>query len=202
MNRKQKTAILAPIVLVGMMVPVFRVFARVFGSDLGWFLGLASYWILWGGLFSWRLIGLDEIKQLAKPRKLTLQAFLLVLLMLVLASLYKLIPGMDYSKPSLWVTLLLLSTTLGNGFFEEVLWRGVYMSLFPENLLYRIVWPTIWFALWHYVPGSVHGDGNVLGLVIGSGLMGFYLSFMARKTGTIWWGIVAHTLGGLIMILN
>jgi membrane protease YdiL (CAAX protease family) len=93
-----------------------------------------------------------------------------------------------------------LSTSLGNGFFEEVLWRGVYMELFPDSILLRIVWPTIWFALWHYAPGSVAPDGNVLGLIIGSGVMGFYLAFLAKRTGTIWWTIVAHTIGGMIMI--
>lgn len=31
--------------------------------------------------------------------------------------------------------------------------------------------------------------------------MGFYLSFLAKRTGTIWWTIVAHTLGGMIMIV-
>jgi hypothetical protein len=41
----------------------------------------------------------------------------------------------------------------------------------------------------------------LMGLMIGSGLMGFYLSFLVHKTGTIWWAIVAHTLGGIIMVL-
>jgi membrane protease YdiL (CAAX protease family) len=111
------------------------------------------------------------------------------------------IPGMDYPKPGLWIFLLLVSTNFGNGFFEEVLWRGVYMELFPGNILFRIVWPNIWFALWHYVPGSVFSRGTVLGLMIGSGLMGFYLSFLALKTKTIWWSIVVHTIGGFIIIV-
>jgi len=108
---------------------------------------------------------------------------------------------MDYEKPDVWVFLMLLSTNFGNGFFEELLWRGVYMSVFPNSIIFRIVWPSVWFALWHYAPGSVHSDGNVIGLIIGSGLMGFYLSWLARKTDSIWWTIVMHTLGGFIMIL-
>jgi hypothetical protein len=27
------------------------------------------------------------------------------------------------------------------------------------------------------------------------------LSFLAKKTGTIWWTILAHTIGGFIMIV-
>jgi len=100
-----------------------------------------------------------------------------------------------------WIFLLLLSTTFGNGFFEEVLWRGVYMKLFPGSLMFRIVWPSIWFALWHYAPGSVSSNGNIMALVIGAAFFGFYLSFLAKKTDTIWWCIVTHILGGIIMIL-
>jgi hypothetical protein len=37
-------------------------------------------------------------------------------------------------------------------------------------------------------------------LMIGAGVFGFYLSYLARKTGTIWWGIVAHVVGGIIMV--
>jgi phosphate/sulfate permease len=75
------------------------------------------------------------------------------------------------------------------------------MELFPDSLFFRIVWPTIWFGLWHYVPVSVSSDESVVGMIIGSGLMGFYLSFLAKKTGTIWWNILAHTIGGFIMIM-
>ncbi len=96
--------------------------------------------------------------------------------------------------------LLLLSTAFGNGFFEEVLWRGVYMQLFPENYFFRIIWPSTWFALWHYVPGSVSPSGNVIGLIIGAGFLGVYSSYLAKWTNTIWWSIVAHTLGGIIMV--
>jgi membrane protease YdiL (CAAX protease family) len=115
--------------------------------------------------------------------------------------LYRLVPGMDYQKPALWVFILLLSTNLGNGFFEELLWRGVYLELFPAHVLWGWIWPCLWFALWHYAPGSIAPDGNPLGLMIGSGIMGFYLVFLARHTGTIWWTIIAHAIGGFIMIL-
>ena len=40
-----------------------------------------------------------------------------------------------------------------------------------------------------------------LGLMIGSGLMGFYLSYLAKRTDTIWWTIVMHTIGGFVMIV-
>jgi membrane protease YdiL (CAAX protease family) len=204
MSNRQRLAILAPLVLVGVMIPVFRILAGVFGEEnwrIGWYLGLVIYWLIWGAAFPLWIVGRESIAKMIRPQRLSVRVLLLVLVPLIGASLYRLVPGMEYQKPSVWMLLLLLSTSFGNGFFEEVLWRGVYMELFPDRNLFRIVWPSIWFALWHYAPGSIAPDGNALGLIIGSGLMGFYLSFLAKKTGTIWWTIVAHTLGAIIMIV-
>jgi membrane protease YdiL (CAAX protease family) len=203
MSRKQKIAIISPLLLIGVMYPIFHTLAGAFGKNwrIAWYIGLIIYWLLWGGIFPWLMIGKERLLRIIRPQKLNTEVLLLVLFPLLMSGLYRIIPGMEYDKPSSWIFLLLVSTNFGNGFFEEVLWRGVYMELFPNNILLRIVWPSIWFALWHYVPGSISPSGNVLGLMIGSGLMGFYLSFLAKRTGTIWWTIVAHAIGGFIMIV-
>jgi membrane protease YdiL (CAAX protease family) len=203
MNNKQKIAIVSPLILTSTMILVFQLLARAFESNwrIAWYLGLVSYWLIWGGIFSWWMIGRESIRKLIRPQKLNAKILSMVLFPVVMAGLYKLIPGMEYEHPNVWFFLLFVSTTVGNGFFEELLWRGVYMELFPSSILWRIIWPSFWFALWHYAPGSISPDGNVWGLIIGSGLMGFYLSFVAKKTGTIYWTIIAHAVGGLIMIL-
>jgi hypothetical protein len=162
---------------------------------------LVTYWIIWGGVFSLLLIGKDDILELIRPQRLMLQIAFLIAIPLVGAGLYRLVPGMEYKKPAFWVFVLLVSTNFGNGFFEELLWRGVYLELFPQNLFWGWFWPSLWFSLWHFAPGSLSPDGNPLSLMIGSGIMGFYFSFLARHTGTIWWTIIAHTIGGFIMIL-
>ena len=203
MSIKQIVAVLIPPILVLVMIPVFRLYARIFQDNwrIGWYLGLITYWVTWCGILSFLLIGVDSILNLIQPRRLTLEIFILILIPLVGAALYRLIPGMNYEKPQFWVFLLLVSTNFGNGFFEELLWRGVYLELFPKNLLWGAVWPTLWFALWHYAPGSIAPNGYPLGLMVGSGIMGALFSFVSRHTGTIYWTIIIHTIGGFIMIL-
>ncbi len=56
------------------------------------------------------------------------------------------------------------------------------------------------FGLWHLVPGSISGEGPHIAMVIGPFFMGLYLAWLSKKTGTIWWAILAHTIGGLVMI--
>ena len=203
MSVKQLSAVIVPPILVVAMIPVFRVLVTIFEDNwrIGWYLGLVIYWIICCGVFSVSLIGKMSIRELIRPQRLTVEIFFLLLIPLVGAGLYRLIPGMEYEKPQAWIFFLLISTNLGNGFFEELLWRGVYLRLFPNNLLFGVIWPSLWFALWHYAPGSVAPNGNVIGLMVGSGIMGFYLSFLSRRTGTIWWTILMHAIGGFIMIV-
>jgi membrane protease YdiL (CAAX protease family) len=137
---------------------------------------------------------------LVRPRKPSRKILLLLAIPLAGAAVVSILPGMGYEKENVWILLLLMSTPFGNGFFEEVLWRGVYLKLFPKSIFYGVLWPSIWFAVWHYVPGSLF-DGKVAGLMIGSGAMGLYLVYLTRKTNTLWWSILVHTVGGIIMIV-
>ena len=147
------------------------------------------------------IIGRENIRRLIHPRKPNTVVLLMVAFPLLMTLIFRILTGTAYSKPNVLWLILLVSTAFGNGFFEEILWRGVYMAVFPVRNFYRIIWPAVWFALWHYVPGSISPNSKVLGLMIGSALFGLYLGFLAKKTNTIWWGIVAHTLGGIIMVV-
>jgi membrane protease YdiL (CAAX protease family) len=205
MNAKSKIAVIAPVLVLTVMYPVFQVLAQVFSYNwrIAWLLGLLIYWIIWGLCFSWFMIGKKTIKTLVRPQRPTIVIILLVLFPLIITALFKFIPGgTAYEKTDILIYLLVLLTPFFNGFFEEILWRGVYMTLFPKNLWLRIIWPSIWFALWHYAPGSISTDtGHVLALMIGALFLGLYSAFLAKRTNTIWWSIVVHVLGGIIIVI-
>lgn len=200
-DRKQVIAVVIPPVLVAVMYPVFHSLAGVLNDRIAWYIGLAIYWVIWGAAFPLLIIGRENIRELIRPHKPDRKVLLLVAVPLAGALIVSFMPGMGYEKESVWMWLLLLSTPFGNGFFEEVLWRGVYVKLFPRSIFYGVLWPGIWFAVWHYAPGSVL-NGNVAGLMIGAGVMGLYLSYLTRKTHTLWWAIAVHSLGGTIMIVR
>ena len=205
MNKNQIIAIVTPPILIAIMYPIFHLLVGVLANDrIAWYIGLIIYWLIWGAVFPLVIIGKDKLKNLIQLRKPTLKIVLIICIPLVGALATRLfVPGMGYEKESVWILLLLLSTSFGNGFFEEVLWRGVYVTLFPNNIFFWLIWPNIWFALWHYVPGSVfHGNiAGLIGLMAGSGLMGIILSCLTKKTNTLWWAIIAHVLGGIIMVV-
>jgi membrane protease YdiL (CAAX protease family) len=206
LDRQQRIAIVAPIVLMAVMFPVFRLLDGWMGDRmdgyLGWYLGLATYWILWGAGFSLWMLGWSRIKELLRPRRPTIQIAMLIAFPIAMAAAVLLIPEMGYEKRSIGVLLLLLSSSLGNGLFEETLWRGVYLELFRDRRFWRVWWAGTWFGLWHIIPVSVNAESfsEVLPMVLGSMAFGYYLAFLAKRTDSVWWPMIAHFLGGIVMV--
>jgi len=205
MSRKQIFAIFSSILVLVSMYPVFRLLAFLLPDNwrIAWILGLMIYWLIWGIGYPVITIGQSYIRTIIKPQKPTIILILLVLFPLLMTIIFKFIPGsIKYDKPDIFIILLLILSAFGNGFFEEICWRGVYMKLFPKNLFFRIIWPTVFFGLWHYIPGSLNPESShVTGLIIGALFLGFYSGFLAWKTNTLWWSILTHILGGIIVVL-
>lgn len=201
MNAKQILALTMPIILLASMYPIFQILSRKFGNQTGWFFGLVIYWIIWGAVFSFTMLGKNTIINLVLPQKIGLTAILLTAIPIIFAAIGRYFMGIKYEKASKWILLGLLVTAVGNGVFEEILWRGTYLELFPGNILFQIIWPSFWFGLWHYAPGSVSSRGNAHNLVVGAVFLGLFLSILARQTDTIFWPILGHTLAGIVMVI-
>jgi membrane protease YdiL (CAAX protease family) len=200
-NKRQKITVFAPIALWVSMYLVYRQLAYVYGSRFAWYTGFWIYWLVWCAVFSFWVAGKEEILRLIRPRRPNIKIILLVTFPLILTAIFRVVTGTQYVRPDALWTVLLISTAFGNGFFEEVLWRGMYYRFFSTSTFFGIIWPACWFALWHYIPGSLSPNSNAIGLMVGAGLFGLYLGFLARKTGTIWWCIVCHSIGGIMMVV-
>ncbi len=196
---------LAPFALIAVTYPVFGVadaaLGDAVGGQLAWFVGMSFYWAVWGWGFSVWVLGRRRTWDLIRPRSATTQTLGHVGFVVAMAAAVRfLVPGMGYDKATTGAAVLLAISTFANGVFEEMLWRGVFLATFPDNAWHRVVWPSVMFGLWHLVPGSISEGGPQLAMVIGPTLMGLYLAWLSKRTGTIWWAILAHSLGGLVMI--
>jgi hypothetical protein len=60
----------------------------------------------------------------------------------------------------------------------------------------------IWFALWHYGPGSISPLTNVWLLTGGAAVLGAGLSWLTRQTKSICCAAISHTLAGLAQVLS
>ena len=198
-NQKQKTAILLSPILFAFMFLVYQRFAILLGKDLGWYAGFAIYWPIFCVAIPLLLIGSDRIIERYKLIKIN-PKYLLVYLFPVFMTL---IGGffMNTAERDLTGLIVWLGMSVGNGVFEEILWRGVYPTLFPNSKLFGFAWPTIWFSIWHFAPGSLSQNFQPLVLVSGSLMLGIFFGWGALKSRSLFWASTGHTLSGLLQVL-
>ena len=198
-NQKQKIAILLSPILFAVMFVVYQGFAALLGSDLGWYAGFAIYWPLFCVAIPLFLVGSGEIVKRYSIIKINAK-YLLVYLFPVFITL---IGGlfMTTAERDLIGFIVWLGMSVGNGIFEEILWRGVYPTLFPDSKLFGFAWPAIWFSIWHFAPGSLSQNFQPIVLVSGALMLGVFFGWGAFKTKSLFWASIGHSFSGLIQVV-
>jgi membrane protease YdiL (CAAX protease family) len=198
-KQKQKIAILLSPILFAVMFVVYQGFAALLGSNLGWYAGFAIYWPIFCVAIPLFLVGSDEIVNRYRIIEIN-PKYLLVYLFPVFMTL---IGGllMNATERDLVGLLTWLGMSVGNGVFEEILWRGVYPTLFPDSKLFGFAWPAIWFSIWHFAPGSLSQNFQPIVLVSGALMLGIFFGWGAFKTKSLFWASIGHTFSGLLQIV-
>jgi hypothetical protein len=181
------------------MFLAYQGFAILLGEDLGWYAGFAIYWPIFCLAIPLLLVGSNQIIERYKLIKIN-PKYLLVYLFPVFMTL---IGGLFMNNAERDITGLVvwLGMSVGNGIFEEILWRGVYPTLFPNNKLFGFAWPAIWFSIWHFAPRSLSQNFQPLTLVSGALMLGIFFGWGAFKTKSLFGASTGHTLSGLLQLL-
>jgi membrane protease YdiL (CAAX protease family) len=199
LNSKQKIAILlSPILFIAMFL-VYQGFARILGNELGWYAGFAIYWPVFCILIPFFLVGPNKIIERYKIIKINqkyLMVFLFPVFMTLIGGIFMSIAERNTTALIIWLIM-----SIGNGVFEEILWRGVYPILFPDNKIFGFAWPAIWFSIWHFAPGSLSQNFSPYVLVSGALMLGIFLGWGAFKTKSLFWASTSHTLSGLLQLI-
>lgn len=205
--------IAAPLLITLIMWTVFINFSVYFGLLKGYLFSFIAYWLLCCFLLS--LYALKGFRHLASlfysvtPRFGDKPDLMITVISwpLILVLLYSFIPQLD----KLTFPVVIMSVLLGfiNGVSEEILWRGVYVRLFPDNIWLNQIYPSIGFAVWHICPIAVVAtrySGGIYSFIILSLLLGLSWGYYARKTGSVRWCSIMHVIfdslgvGGLLYI--
>jgi uncharacterized protein len=188
-------ALLLPPVLIATTSIAFQVGAAALGPRTGYFAAFLFYWTFWCAFVPYLLIGAEGIRAVYADRKprLTRRPWLGLTFLAVppvggLATQF--LPRLDFIDGALLAVVL--SVALVNATLEELLWRGVYIRLFPNRLFHGWLYPGLGFALWHVAPTSVHGSPT---MIVGGGLLvGLGFGWVAHRSRTIRWTTLAHFL--------
>jgi membrane protease YdiL (CAAX protease family) len=198
MTRQQHFALLGAPAVVVMMLPVYAMLLRLLPREQAWLAGFVVYWGLWCVAFPLGLLGRHRVFQLFRRPKWHSGAAALAVVPVVVTLVGRFVPHGETHSPL--PPLLLAGTSCVMGVLEEVLWRGLYLELFPGSTRWGILWPALFFALWHFAPGLASPlDARVL--VLGAGLFGLVLGWIAQRTGSIRWTAATHALAGIVRMI-
>jgi len=191
-----------PFLLLPSTALVFTLAARQLGREKGYLLGFLFYWIVWCLLVPLLLLGLDGFSflfvdvtpLLARPNWLAAALWAFITLVSIL--MY----GRDFLRASPTLILIAIPAATINGICEEILWRGLYVSVFTDNFWLAILFPSIGFALWHLVPLQVFSEGSKSAFVLSTFFLGLAYGFIAYKTGSVTWTVLSHSLSGILAL--
>ncbi len=197
---KQAAALIAPFLLIASMLVVFKGLNARFGYPTGYLLAFGIYWVGWCLLFPAALLGgFGKVVELFRPVQplaaLDWQTHALLWWPVFFPLAFMFIPRVAKATPGILVVSLLLGVLIG--ITEEILWRGVYLALFPGSVWLGIVYPALMFGLWHICPMSVLENrmpGGVYSFVGYAVVLGLSYGFAAQRTGSIFWPTVSHIL--------
>jgi len=195
----QVVLMVAPPVLVVTTYLTFRYTATRLGPARGYLVGFLLYWIVWCFLLPLLAVGLDGFRRMFGPPEPMFgrPSWLgIVLLVGPPLGMYLTVFGKEIGSAGLMVIIYSALYAIVNGTMEEVLWRGTFVTAFPDNWLWGYLYPAIWFGLWHISPQAVAlgrpGEGVAFALM--SILLGLVWGWVARTSGSIRWTVVAHVL--------
>ncbi len=210
MSTPEILLILAPPLILLSTFWIFPLFVRLWGVKRGYLAAFVFYWLGWGVLFPLAVLAGKGLPNLfagfpAPTARLTLLSFFLLVLPPLLAGVTAF--RMNLSRVTPAVLYLSAGLALVNGTLEEVLWRGTYLTVFPDRWVWGFLYPALGFAVWHLAPQRVRPSkmpGGVGAFLLGALFLGLCWGGVAWQTHSILFTIPSHVLtdflglGGLI----
>ncbi len=196
----QIALLLAPPFLLVTTYFVFRYAADVLGSACAYLVGFLFYWIVWCFGPSLVAVGTRGLMQMCSdPHPAFGRSAWLGLTLLLGPPLAVFLTRFPSHVLSAGLTFLVLSAlyALLNGTMEEILWRGSYVVVFPGSWLWGVIYPSIWFGLWHLSPQAIEAGGinrETAAFALLSITLGLAWGLVAKTSGSIRWTTAAHVL--------
>ena len=204
LSRRQRAALLIPFLLIPSTAFVFVTGSQFMGPQAGYLLGFLFYWIVWCLLAPILLLGVGSTASLFHEehrlfqRSNLIPAALLVVILVVTVVMY---PPSRLAAASTGLLIIAIPVAVINGIAEEILWRGVYVSMYPDSIPLTVIYPSLGFALWHITPQLVFpAESGIWSLVISTFFLGISYGWIAFRTRSVRWPVIAHSIGGVLSL--
>lgn len=154
MGIRRSVILAVPALVPASMMWLFRVLSRRLSPAAAYNLGFAVYWLGWCvALPLWLLGPKAAVRLLAAGRRPTGAESALLLLPVAGAVGTQLLPGRRQMNAA--VAAVMAGTGVLNAVAEELLWRGIFVHQFPDDIARGALWPLAGFSVWHLAPQTV-----------------------------------------------
>lgn len=195
-----------PILLLASTALVFSAGAHWLGKAWGYVIGFLFYNGFWCILIPLLLLGKSQFLSLFQETSSLFQKkhwWLIALLLSTTAGAFGMLSAHDLSTTPLDLILIAIPAAIVTGTCEEILWRGAYVKMFPGQIVWGLIYPSLGFAVWHLSPQLVYPASMPGGMFAFAGLtffLGLCYGLVAYKTGSCKWTAISHSLNGILNI--
>lgn len=197
---RRRVLLAAPALVVATTFAAFQGGVALFGVRRGYIAGFLFYWIVWAISFPLWAVGIGGVRRMfERGRPRFGMAARLAVPLLALPPLVGALFVFPATFPSASEGTLLTFAAIApvNGTVEEILWRGVYATAFPDRALTGYVLPAAWFALLQLAALSVYPydvPGGPATAVGGAFAVGLIYGAVAWRSRSVRWTVVSHVL--------
>lgn len=201
MTLPQVALVLHALALIGALTLIVPALTEHFGGPTGYLLSLCAYWIgfclpVW--LFHVRG---QRDPHLYSERLHWREWWIPILLLIQVCALGM---GVLMTNAQILTTqgaMLATMIALINGPLEEIAWRGGFMTRFATKprLGFWLSW--LLYAAWHaplLLAQDIVFEGGWMALILGAALLGLLWSWIAWRTGSVFWTSIAHVLTNVL----
>lgn len=189
---RRRIALAVPAVLPTSMALLFAALSRRLPARQAYRAGFAVYWCGWCVALPVAVLGPPRaLRVLTVGRRPTPAEAAALLLPVAGAIGTELVP--HQRQVDRRVLANMLGTAAVNATAEELLWRGLFLEVFPGDPVRGALWPLAGFSLWHLAPQLVlpsrHGRA---GFVLGAALVGAASTVVSWRAGGLRWVLLPH----------
>jgi Type II CAAX prenyl endopeptidase Rce1-like len=149
--RRRPLILAIPALVPTSMALLFDLLRRRLSPRAAYNVGFAAYWAGW--CFAapvWLLGAAGARRALARGHRPDRTEVALLLLPVTGAVATELLPKRRSVSPA--VATVMVASAAVNAVGEELLWRGLFVEEYPEDVIRGCLWPLAGFTLWHLAP--------------------------------------------------
>lgn len=203
MTRPQIALVLHALVLIAVLACAVPALTLAFGGPRGYLAALALYWLGFCVPVIYFHVRHRRGSRLYSERLAWRDWFVPLLLLLQVAVVALVIFVPNTAILTTHAAMLAAVIALINGPMEEVAWRGGFMTRFADRPRLGFVLSLVLSTVWHAPLTLSHGiviPGGWLALLGGAAALGMIWTWLAWRTGSIFWTTLAHVLASTISL--